>query len=750
MACGIYYAALLTCGKCRLYIFAAMDNEEFELAQQFALYTNRHFFLTGKAGSGKTTLLKQLAKETTKNFVVVAPTGVAAINAGGVTLHSQFNLPLTSFIPSSNKVDLNLVTNRRALLEHMKFRKEKRKVIQEMELLIMDEISMVRADILDAVDFVMRTVRRNHKPFGGVQVMLIGDMHQLPPVVKDNEWAILKEYYASPYFFDSHVWKELNAAEIELKKIYRQSDQRFLRLLNNIRHMEIDEDDYEELKKRYNPNFKPTEPGYILLCTHNSKVNSVNETELRKLDARLYAFEAEVTGEFPEHIYPCEKYLALKEGAQVMFTRNDAESGKYFNGKLATVKKVDTENITVTFNDSDEDFLLKKEVWENVSYSVDEAHDQINKDVVGTFSQYPLRLAWAITIHKSQGLTFDKVIIDAGNSFAAGQVYVALSRCRTLDGIVLHSMITQNSLRGDEKIVDFSDSHHSTNDLYSILEESKIEYANDQLKKLFDFGKLRERVGDWKELLFEKDIPDKEKALALLDNVMAQIEAIIATSRKFEMQLDKLLFQFNRDKNNTSALRERCSKAIEYFAENIFGQLITPVHAHITELAYKSKVKRYVQQVQYVQENFWVKVHQLYNAYFMDELIYTGTVKYSKSMLKTIESSVTSGKKEKGGTYQDTLDLYRQGISVAEIASVRGLAISTIKGHLAKWILEGEIDVRNVLPEDTVKVLERFIEQNNISTVSPLLTYFGDKYDAADMRMVINSVLHKKNNINQV
>jgi ATP-dependent DNA helicase PIF1 len=724
-----------------------MDNPEFELAEQFALYTNRHFFLTGKAGSGKTTLLKHLAKQTTKNFVVVAPTGVAAINAGGVTLHSQFNLPLTSFIPSANKVDLNVVTNRRALLEHMNFRKDKRKVIQEMELLIVDEVSMVRADILDAVDFVMRTVRRKQKPFGGVQVMLIGDMHQLPPVVKDNEWAILKDYYASPYFFDSMVWKELNAAEIELKKIYRQSDQRFLRLLNNIRHQQLDEDDYEELKKRYNPGFKPTEPGYILLSTHNSKVNSINETELRKLDARMYAFEAEITGEFPEHIYPCEKYLGLKEGAQVMFTRNDAEGGKYFNGKLAQVKKVDTENITVTFNDSGEDYLVKKEVWENINYSVDEKHDAINKNVVGTFSQYPLRLAWAITIHKSQGLTFDKVIIDAGNSFAAGQVYVALSRCRTLDGIVLHSMITQNSLRGDEKIVDFSEQHHSSTDLYNLLEQSKIEYANEQLKKLFDFSKLRERISDWKEVLFEKDIPEKEKALEVLDHVMVQIEAIVSTSYKFESQLDKLLFTFNRDKNPTD-LRERSAKAIDYFTETIFNQLITPVHKHISDMAYKSKSKKYVQQVQYVQENFWVKMNQLYQAYFMDEKIYTGLIKYNRAMLKTPESSVTSGKKEKGGTFQDTLDLYRQGISVEEIASVRGLALSTIKSHLSKWILEGEIDVRNVLPEEMVKQVENYMEANNVLSVSPLLEHFGDKYDANDMRMVVNSMLYKRKSEN--
>lgn len=722
-------------------IFAAMQNNEFELAKQFALYTNKHFFLTGKAGSGKTTLLKEIAKQTTKNFVVVAPTGVAAINAGGVTIHSQFNLPLTSFIPNSDSVNLNLITNRRALMEHMNFRKDKRKVIQEMDLLIIDEISMVRADILDAVDFVMRKVRRRERPFGGVQVMLIGDMHQLPPVVKDQEWATLKNYYTSPYFFDSIVWKQLDAAEIELKKIYRQTDRRFLSLLNNIRHQQLDEADYEALKERYNPGFRPTEEGYILLSTHNAKANSVNETELKKLEGRPYAYEAEIIGDFPEHIYPCEKYLQLREGAQVMFTRNDAVEGKYYNGKLAVVKKLTYDTITVTFNDNKEDYLLKKEIWENISYTVDPSSDKIDKNVIGTFSQFPLRLAWAITIHKSQGLTFDKVIIDAGNSFAAGQVYVALSRCRTLEGIVLHSLITQNSLHGDIKITEFSEAHHSEAELENVLEQAKVEFANEQLKRLFDFHKLRERVGDWKENLFEKEIPDKETALALFDNVAAQIETIVSTSEKFERELTRLLNDFNADKRNIVPLKQRSEKAIEYFTEQIFNLLIMPLHTHITAMAYKSKVKRYVQQVQYVQDSFWTKLNQLYTARFMDEKIYNGEIKYTREQLKTIESSVTSGKKEKGGTFKDTLELYNQGKTAEEIAELRSLTVGTIKSHLAKWITTGDVDIYKVLPAETINPLLAFFTDSSEKSVAAAFKKFGDKYDGSDVRMVLAHVI---------
>lgn len=715
-----------------------MQNREYELAKQFALYTNQHFFLTGKAGSGKTTLLKEIARQTTKNFVIVAPTGVAAINAGGVTLHSQFNLPLTSFIPSSDWVDLNVVTNRRALVEHMNFRKDKRKVIQEMELLIVDEVSMVRADILDAVDFVMRTVRRNSKPFGGVQVMLIGDMHQLPPVVKDHEWSILKNYYASPYFFDAVVWKQLHAAEIELKKIYRQSDERFLRLLNNIRHQQLDEDDYEELKKRYNPDFRANEPGYIVLTTHNNKANSVNESELNKLRTYAYEFEAKVSGDFPEHIYPCDKVLRLKEGAQVMFTRNDAADGMYYNGKLATVKSIDDDGVIVTFQDSQRDYKLKREVWENISYKVDEGQEKIEKNITGTFSQYPLRLAWAITIHKSQGLTFDKVIIDAGSSFAAGQVYVALSRCRSLEGIVLHSLITQNALHSDGKITEFSEDHHTEGDLLEILDEAKVAYANEQLKKYFEFNKLRLKIGDWKEELLEKEIPEKEKALQLFDDITKAIDEIVSTAEKFEPQLQRLLNDFNRDKRTVTALRERSAKAIEYFAEQIYTRLIEPMHQHISALAYKTKVKRYVQQLQVVEENFWHKINQLYNARFMDEKIYAGEVKYSKEKLYTVTTSVTSGKKEKGGTYKDTLDLHRKGKTAKEIAEIRGLAISTVKGHLGRWIVKGEIKIEEVLPPNIIAELTAFYKTEEEKNVAAALRKFGEKYDANDVRMLLN------------
>lgn len=720
------------------------NNSEFDIASQFALYTNQHIFLTGKAGSGKTTLLKHIAEKTTKNFVIVAPTGVAAINAGGTTIHSMFHLPLSSFVPSNDFVDVNLTTNRKMLLSRLRLSRDKRRLIEELDLLIIDEVSMVRADILDAVDFVLKAIRRNtREPFGGVQVMLIGDMHQLPPVTRDHEWAVLQQYYQSPYFFDSLVWKNLDAVQIELKKIYRQSDEVFLNILNNIRNKEMQEEDYLHLEKRYNPQFAPSDEGYILLSTHNNKANAVNEYELNKLPKKIFSFDAEVEGEFPEHMFPCEQTVSLKEGAQVMFIRNDIE-GNYYNGRLAKIIYLDEDEIKVSFNDNKQIFTLHRETWENISYTMDATTEKIEKKLQGTFSQYPLRLAWAITIHKSQGLTFDKVIIDAGQSFAAGQVYVALSRCRTLEGIVLHSRITQNVLYSDEKINVFSASHHKSLQLENILAEAKIRFAKLQLKKLFTFEKLSDRIMEWKEMIDAKEIPEKEKAISLQAEIKNQLLSINDTAGKFQNQLSQLLNDFENDEKNISAIKERGNKAIDYFTALIFNSLISPVHEHTQQLAYKAKIKKYVQQVQILEDNFWNKINQLYNASFLDEQLFTAEKKFTKQSLKSIKSSITSSKKAKGGTYTDTLDLYKQGKTIDEIASIRSLASSTIKSHFAKWILSGEIDIHSILSKEKVEKVEKFLEKNSADNFGALKSNFGNELDYGDIRMVVNHVVRIK------
>jgi len=716
--------------------------DEHSLALSFALETDQHIFLTGKAGSGKTTLLRQVAEKTLKNFVIAAPTGVAAINAGGVTIHSLFHLPTISLIPSNDFVNANVAANRKFLVSHLRFNSEKKRVLEELELLIIDEVSMVRADILDGVDFALQFIRKNNKPFGGVQVLLIGDMHQLPPVVKEQEWQLLKNYYESPYFFDSLVWKKLDAVRVELKKIYRQQDERFLSILNNIRDKALTEEDFLQLEQRYKPGSPPEKEGTIILTTHNWKSDNVNDAELKKLPGKIHEFEAEIEGEFPENMYPCDAKLLLKEQAQVMFIKNDVEQGKYFNGKLAKIKTISGNQITVTFNDSGENYILKKETWENIRYTVDKNSGKVEKNELGSFSQYPLRLAWAITIHKSQGLTFDNVIIDAGQSFAAGLVYVALSRCRTLEGITLHSRITPSALYTDEKINTFSRSHHSANSLKEVLENARTRYAHELLKRLFAFEKFRGRISDWKNIISEREIPGGEKILLLVNEIFKSTEEIIATSEKFRHQLEDLLQNLSRNSDQFQELKERCSKAIEYFTDLIYHKLTTPVQDHIHTYSVKHGFKRYLDHVRETEDLCWLKINSLYNAIFLDKKLYDGSPRFTRSA----KDQKRKRGVEKGSTFETTLAMYKEGKSITEIATARSLKPSTIKTHFSKWILKGEIDIFQVFSEKEVERLTTFLSKSETG-YQAFQSAFGNEFDYNDLRMVINHCLNKNNNI---
>lgn len=717
--------------------------DEHSLALSFALETHQHIFLTGKAGSGKTTLLKKIADKSAKNFAIAAPTGVAAINAGGVTIHSLFHLPTTCLIPSNDFIDSTFAANRGFLVSHLRFSKEKKKVLEELELLIIDEVSMVRTDILDAIDFALQFVRRNKAPFGGVQVLLIGDMHQLPPVTRDHDWEILKKYYTSPYFFDSLVWKKLDAVQIELKKIYRQQDEKFVSILNNVRDKQLEVEDFEQLDKRYQPGFKPEEKGYIILTTHNKKADLVNDQELRNLSGKMHSFAARIEGEFPENMYPCDPDLKLKEGAQVMFIKNDVESGQYFNGKLAQVKSISGDNITVTFNDTKEAFTLFRETWENISYNIEKGTGKIHKNQLGTFTQYPLRLAWAITIHKSQGLTFDKVIIDAGQSFAAGQVYVALSRCRTLEGIVLHSRITQSALFNDEKINSFSQTHHKPSELQNALDDARARYANQMLMQLFSFNKLLWKIEEWKEIILDKEIPEKEAVLKLNADLMQPVISLIETADKFQNQLTLLLSEFENDPAKISMLKERCSKAIDYFTGILFNSIVSPLHSHAQSLAFKTKVKKYYQHVKELEDYCWLMINRLYNSNFLNDKMYQGERKIQRTNAETVETSVTKKKTVKGGTYLDTLTLHKQNKSFEEIAATRGLALSTIKGHFAILIKDGKVDISSVLPENTISEIRNLLVENPQNSVTGIKSLVGDKFDFSEIRMVFND-FHRK------
>jgi ATP-dependent exoDNAse (exonuclease V), alpha subunit - helicase superfamily I member len=529
----------------------------YQLAHDFALFTNRSIFLTGKAGTGKTTFLHRLKKETKKQMAVVAPTGVAAINAGGTTMHSFFQLPFTPFIPTPE--------GRKNLIEKMKMQGSRRKVLQELELLVIDEISMVRADVLDSVDTILRHVRyRNNEPFGGVQVIFIGDMFQLSPVASDDEWRLLSRYYTSPYFFHSQVILQQQPVYIELDKIFRQTNGDFIQVLNEVRNDCLSDSSLKLLQSRYNPLFvPPSDDTYITLTTHNYKADQINAEELAKIKGKTYTFDATIEGEYPEKSYPTEKMLELKVGAKVMFLKNDTETPRrFFNGKIGVIESVEEDSVQIKCPDDFEAIELKKAVWENIRYTTNPTTKQIEENELGKFIQYPLRLAWAITIHKSQGLTFDKAVIDAGAAFAPGQVYVALSRCRSLEGMVLLSKINSNSIQNDRQIVEHERNKLSAEILEQQLNESRNMYRSFILMQFFDF---KNAVGQISRLISETtDVQSSfnEETLPYLADLLRQAQGMMEIASKFQNQLLGIFEQYPVDEEH---LQSRIAAAIDFF-----------------------------------------------------------------------------------------------------------------------------------------------------------------------------------------
>ncbi len=528
-----------------------------DIAYHFATLTNRSLFLTGKAGTGKTTFLKKLKEESRKEMAIVAPTGVAAINAGGVTIHSFFQLPFHPFIPTTD--------GQKDLIGKLKINSARRKVLYELELLIIDEISMVRADVLDAIDTVLRHFRyRRNEPFGGVQVIFIGDMYQLSPVYKEEEWQLLSPYYPGIYFFDSLAVREQPPVHIEFDKIYRQNDPDFIRLLNEVRNNRISQEGFALLQQLYKPDFKaPKNDTYITLTTHNYKADSINAGELEILPGRSRKFKAVVAGDYPEKSYPTEEELEFKTGAKVMFLKNDkGDPRRYYNGKIGEITAFGENVIYVKCAGDDEAIEVVPEVWRNVSYSANPQTKQIEETQLGTFTQFPLRLAWAITIHKSQGLTFDKAIIDAGQAFAPGQVYVALSRCRSLEGLVLLSKIDRTNLQADQNIVAHGKQKLPAETLHHQLDSSKREYRKQILLTVFDLkmgiGQLNRLIGFVKE----KTASFNEETGTFLAAVQEEVTKIQAVAIRFQHELQNIL---SAEPVDEQKLQERTASASTYF-----------------------------------------------------------------------------------------------------------------------------------------------------------------------------------------
>jgi lambda repressor-like predicted transcriptional regulator len=547
------------------------DNKMFQLATELVCGTNSNIFLTGKAGTGKTTFLKYMKEISAKNLAVVAPTGVAAINAGGTTIHSFFQLPFTPFVPAAAPPLNNDVVNAHTLLGRMKLTNERRQVLRQLELLIIDEISMVRADTLDAIDLVLRHFRfRNYEPFGGVQVLMIGDMYQIPPVIKNEEWLLLSQFYKSGYFFDSRVMQQAQPVHIEFSKIYRQQDEHFVRLLNQVRNNSLDEEGKEMLSSRYQPGFSALQMhDRIILTTHNAKADEINGNRMSKLKSRSHLFDATIEGEFSEKAYPAEVQLQLKEGAQVMFIKNDTEKvRRYYNGKIGTVSKINNEQVLVRVDNNDDEIEVKKERWENIRYGLNKQSQQVEEDVIGSFTQYPLRLAWAVTIHKSQGLTFEKAVIDAGEAFSPGQVYVALSRCTTLDGLILLSQIPVHRLANDERIVQFSNRQHPEEQVQALLHVARHRYQEKLLEDLFDSSVLYKDLVNLQKLVLENVRFFHADLVTAVDALLNGLDALQQIAKKFSSQRKQLFVDETFPESNED-LQKRIRSAAAYFTNQL-------------------------------------------------------------------------------------------------------------------------------------------------------------------------------------
>jgi hypothetical protein len=726
------------------------SNHYFQMALRFVNNTGRHIFLTGKAGTGKTTFLRKIKETSHKKLAIVAPTGVAAVNAGGTTIHSFFQLPFGGFLPGNENVSLNSgagFNNHLNMLQQMRLNRDKRKLLYELELLIIDEVSMVRPDLLDAIDAVLRHFRnRPNTSFGGVQVLFIGDLFQLPPVVKEDEWKILARHYASPFFFDALSLKQNPPLYLELKKIYRQSDASFIDILNNIRNNNMKTGDFSTLHQYYKPDYQPETKGeYITLTTHNFKADAINQQELNKLGGKTYTFEASLEGEFNERSFPTDQTLRLKEGAQIMFIKNDkGESRRFYNGKIGTIKKIEGDQIKIVFPGSEEEMLLEKDIWKNIRYKYTQGNDQIEEETLGTFTQFPVRLAWAITIHKSQGLTFSKAIIDAGESFAPGQVYVALSRLTSLEGLVLYSKLHPHSISSDERILAYTSSEPAYDILEQQLAEAQKGYLYQQLYTIFDWTKLFEMMEEFTHSFDERKIPMQEAAKAVATSLLSKISRQKETAEKFTRQLEHLLPE--AEKKGFGTVHERIDAACKYFSDNLREELFTPLKMHQDDMSKRTKVKQYLREINNIMLVLLHKKNELEQAGKLISGITNGadTDSLLKGLRKNISDARTSGneipvksKAVKGETHRISLQMFREGKNIRQIAEERGMVAGTIETHLLKFLTTGEIELKDLVTEEKAAKIREVISELGDTGSAALKEKLGTNFSYNEIRAVL-------------
>lgn len=809
-------------------------NPQLELAYQYICNTHKNLFLTGKAGSGKTTFLRKIREARIKRMAIVAPTGVAAINAGGMTIHSLFQIAIGMHLPGVERKQ-----------PPARFRSEKIRLIRSLDLLVIDEVSMVRADLLDAIDEVLQRVRQSNKPFGGVQLLMIGDLHQLPPVVKPEEWSLLHQYYDTPYFFGSRALRKTDYISIELKHIYRQADPEFIALLNRVRDSRLDELSLQQLNSRFIPNFvPPPDRPYITLTATNAAATEINNQSLERLSGKKRCFKATITGDFPSSNFPTEENLELKVGAQVMFIRNDtSENRAFYNGKLGNVTRMTEEYIAIRCPDENQDIFIEPIEWENIKYTLNEETKTIEEQIVGTFTQYPLRHAWAITIHKSQGLTFERCIIDAQAAFASGQVYVALSRCKSFDGIVLRSRIALNSVKTDPVVQEFSAEAERNIPTESELRTAKYECQANCLQALFRFTEISEQINrllNYYNQHSQSLTTDTETSLLALKKQAA--EELQEVCDKFTPQL-LVYFKASDLPEENEALQGRLRKASVYFVDKVssllhtakqitietdnkeVGLLFKVAFSALTRLLIIKKhcfgacsesfsaervsrakcdaeleiakpepivaathripkdishpqlyerlvnwrldiatkralpefdiapnltlkeiaillpnTKKQLQNIRGIGKARLLKygdeLLQIVLAYCQEFAIEIASPAKSS---RTIESLTTKSNPDKSQTKQITLQMFREGKSVAEIAAARSLAASTIEGHLSHFVANGELDINLVMDEASFGELADYYNTHPESSMSMTKEHFGDKYGYGDLKLAYSA-----------
>ena len=746
---------------------------ELELAEMYVSSTNVSVFLTGKAGTGKTTFLRRIVETTRKRCVVLAPTGVAAVNAKGVTIHSFLQLPLCPYLPDVKE----LVTEYQMPDRYKSLSKEKIRIVRSLDLLIIDEISMVRADLLDAVDMTLRRYRRSSKPFGGIQLLMIGDVQQLPPVVTDSEKPYIEQVYPSPFFFHSKALQRTPYVTIELKTVFRQQDSRFIDLLNKVREGSLDEATLALLNSRYVRNFNPLDQeAYIRLTTHNYQADDVNRLKLEQLTTQPIVLEASVDGNFPESSFPTSRHLVLKKGAQVMFLKNDSSGGAYYNGKIATVEDYDPEEGVAVVDREGNHIVVDRERWENVKYEVDASDNQIKQSVEGTFVQYPLRLAWAVTIHKSQGLTFDHVIVDAASAFASGQVYVALSRCRTLEGLVLATPISPSCVIDDADVVQFSRSFPSKNKVEEELGGMQVEYYYDLLAELFDFS-LVYHSGDRLNSVYQRSLrrtfPDK--ALMLNTVVNDRLVTLGEVSERFRRQLADIRLQTGGD-TSAPLLKERVDKAAAYFGSKV-DEIMVDVPSILNVTVDKKTVAADFKQLSAdFQESLSLKQHLLASVRengFSTEVFNNAKAecllkdsgkrrsgerktengkrkaesgkrktesrerKTESRELKTESKPSSKPKEAKTPVWVEAAQQFSEGMTIDEIAAQRGIAQSTAASYLIKALEAGVITVDLLLGAQEFDEIVGYLIEENPKSLKEMYEHFGGRYQYYQLRAAL-------------